>query len=124
MQKIIVGLIVFLLIGGVVAGLNFAYEAELVREDRYLSEPDDLKIKRILYKEANKASRYPDFSQAEQVPDGIWDCRNSLYDGDQFWTASGPNAMFACGSLLQTYMTVCEEIKINSPGVDDECILD
>ena len=72
----------------------------------------------------NREPRYPDFSQADPVPDGIWNCIDSSYEGDQYWTASGPNAVFACGPLLQTNAMVCKEIKINSPGVDDECIID
>jgi hypothetical protein len=120
----IIGLIIVFLLGGFLGVLNFAFEAELDREEIYLEESEDLKVQRILYEEANRAPRYPDFSQAEQVPDGIWDCNDSSYGGDQFWTASGPNAIFACGPLGETYGEVCISVTENSNGVDDECVLD
>jgi hypothetical protein len=68
--------------------------------------------------------RYPDFTGAIQIENGIWDCRNSSYGGSQFWTTSGPNAVFACDPLLQAYAFACDEVIINPSGTDDSCILD
>ena len=74
-------------------------------------------------KEIDRKVRYPDFSNANLIENGIWDCQESTYGKSQYWTASGQNAVFACDSLQNTYWYACDEVTINITGSDDYCIV-